>query len=176
MHSPNERLTLEVMDEEKLGKDRSLGLIEVPASEYIKESEDGGYDVHDTKTALSGGLQLNGRGAPKGKLNYTISFYPTLNVIDPEEEEEERKAAEELAARGPTTPGHSNNASIASKASAKGRPSVESAAGAQTSLESKLTNGEAKMAEVKPQPPKIRIGAEDLSKYGKRLTELLFCF
>ena len=97
------------MDEEKLGKDRSLGLIEIPATEYIKESEDGGYEVHESKTPISGGLQLNAKGAPKGKLNYTISFYPTLNVIDPEEEEEDRKAAEALAAPPATTPGHSKN-------------------------------------------------------------------
>jgi Ca2+-dependent lipid-binding protein len=167
MHSPNERLTLEVMDEEKLGKDRSLGLIEIPASEYIKESEDGSYEVHDTKSLVSGGLQLNARGAPKGKLEYTISFYPTLNVIDPEEEEEERKAAEELAAQAPVTPGHSKNSSIASKASATGRPSTENPAAARTSLDSKLTNGGTSIPEVKPQPPKIRIGPEDLSKYGK---------
>ena len=167
MHSPNERLTLEVMDEEKLGKDRSLGVIEIPASEYIKESEDGGYEVHDTKSLVSGGLQLNARGAPKGKLDYTISFYPTLNVIDPEEEEEDRKAAEELAARAPVTPGHSKNSSIASKTSATGRPSTETPAVARTSLDSKLTNGGASTPEVKPQAPKIRIGPEDLSKYGK---------
>ena len=167
MHSPNERLTLEVMDEEKLGKDRSLGLIEIPASEYIKESEDGGYEVHDTKSLVSGGLQLNARGAPKGKLEYTISFYPTLNVIDPEEEEEERKAAEELAAQAPVTPGHSKNSSVASKVSATGRPSTETPAAARTSLDSKLTNGGTSIPEVKPQPPKIRIGPEDLSKYGK---------
>lgn len=168
MHSSNERLTLEVMDEESHGKDRSLGMIEIPASAFIKESEEGGYEVHDSKTPVSGGLQMNARGAPKGTLNYTVSFYPTLNVIDPEEEEEERKAAEELAAKGPT-PGHSKTASVASKVSVTGHPSVEpkrslETAG-KTSLDGKLTNGDL-VPEAKEQP-KIRIGAEDLGKYGE---------
>jgi Ca2+-dependent lipid-binding protein len=165
MHSPNERLTLEVMDEEARGKDRSLGLIEIPASAYIKESEEGGYEVHDSKIPVSGGLQMNAKGAPKGTLNYTVSFYPTLNVVDPEEEEEERKAAEELAAKGQTQ-GHSKTASVASAVS---RPSIESKTSLEeagkTNLESKLTNGDT-MPEEKQQP-KIRIGAEDLGKYGK---------
>ena len=166
MHSPNERLTLEVMDEENLGKDRSLGLIEIPASEYIKESEEGGWAVHDAKTPVSDGLRMNGQGQPKGKLIYSVSFYPTLNVIDPEEEEEERKAKEELEkteGEVAATPGHSKQASVASKPSVdivrpvtdKARASIGSQA---------LTNG------VEPEmkaAPKIRIGPQELSKYGK---------
>lgn len=181
MHSPNERLTLEVMDEEKLAKDRSLGLIEIPASEYIKETEDGGWAVHDTKTPMSDGLRMNGRGQAKGTLNYTVSFYPTLNVIDPEEEEEERKAKEEMeAAEGQlpktwtSTPGHSKQASAVSKPSTElARTSVEKSARASTdskkpraSMDSKtMVNG---TEPAKKEPPKIRIEAEDLSKYGMK--------
>ena len=168
MHSPNERLTLEVMDEEKLGKDRSLGLIEIPASQYIKESEEGWFEAYDKKDTVLGGLQMNGKGGPKGTLNYSISFYPTLNVVDPEEEEEDRKAAEALAAQA-KTPGHSKNASVASKASAVGRPSFESKKSLETtgktSMDGKPMNGEA--VETK-EVPKIRIGAEDLQQYRKQ--------
>ncbi|RMZ86937.1 hypothetical protein DV736_g5840, partial [Chaetothyriales sp. CBS 134916] len=80
VHSASERLQLEVMDEENLGKDRSLGLTEILARDYIRESDDGGYLVHDTKTPLSEGLRLNGRGEAKGKLDFTVAFFPTLNA------------------------------------------------------------------------------------------------
>ena len=102
MHSTNERLILEVMDTEAHGSDRSLGLTEVRASEFIHESEDGGYEVHDGKALASDDLRMSGKGTPKGKLNYTVAFYPTLNVIDPEEEEEEQKAQAEMENKAPS--------------------------------------------------------------------------
>ena len=172
MHSSTERLTLEVLDEENIGKDRSLGLVEILASDYIKESEQGGWAVHDSKTPHSDGLRMNGQGVPKGKLNYTASFFPTLNVIDPEEEEEERKAKEELEkTTGPSSGtlavnGGSKRASVASK------PSLDvprkSAENGRISIDSKtMVNGvEHEMKEA----PKIRIGTEDLTKYGQSLT------
>ena len=183
MHSTNERLTLEVMDEEKLGKDRSLGSVDIIASEYIKEKEDGGYAIHDSKNALSEGLRLNGRGQAKGKVNYTVAFYPTLNVIDPEEEEEERQAAAEVeAAAAPSTPtaaSHSKKSSLDIKPPlANGRPSVEG----RKSLEAAgrlgiSANGKpasvrgtpsisGSLLEPKKEAPKVRINVEDLGKYG----------
>src|SRR5690606_14389185 len=36
VHSAKEKLTFEVMDEEKMGKDRSLGHLDVPLAEFIK--------------------------------------------------------------------------------------------------------------------------------------------
>ncbi|KAI1093498.1 tricalbin [Rostrohypoxylon terebratum] len=93
MHSSRDRLTLEVMDAEKMGKDRSLGLVEVFAGDYITEDEETGeYLVHDTKKVHEGGLRLHGKGIAKGTLIYTVSFYPCLNVADPEEEEEEESS------------------------------------------------------------------------------------
>ena len=169
MHTTNERLTLEVMDEESLGKDRSLGQIEVRASDYIREGADGGYEIHDKKVAMSNGLQMNGQGAPKGKLNYTVAFYPTLNVIDPEEEEEERKAQAEMEGKQsmegkPSLDGPRQNVEGGKSAESKARGSID------TKLASKLTNGEMKQGEITPtapkEPPKVRIGAEDLHNYG----------
>ena len=96
MHSPSERLTIEVMDEEKLGKDRSLGSVEVSASDYIHENDEGGYEVHDKKVSIAGQLRMNARSAPKGVLNFTVAFYPTLNVVDPDEESEAAQAQAEL--------------------------------------------------------------------------------
>ena len=180
VHSTSERLTLEVMDEEKLGKDRSLGSVDIIASEYIKDREEGGYAVHNSKTPLSEGLRLNGRGQAKGKINYTVSFYPTLNVIDPEEEAEEREAAAGLEV--PATPvaaSHSKNSSLDMRAagstvrpSMEGRKSLDtagrlsvSANGAPASIKGTPSiNGS--MVEPKKEAPKIRINSEDLGKYG----------
>jgi Ca2+-dependent lipid-binding protein len=80
------------MDAEKMGKDRSLGLVELHASEYVAQDEEGEYLVNDKKLPRSDGLRLHGKGIVKGTLNYTVAFYPTLNVADPEDEDE--KAAE----------------------------------------------------------------------------------
>ncbi|KAI1971335.1 Tricalbin-2 [Ophidiomyces ophidiicola] len=92
MHSAREKIILEVMDEESLGKDRSLGMLELSAANYMHEGEDGQFAVDDEKQLLYTQLRLEGRGQPKGTLNYTVAFYPTLNVIDPEEEEAEAEA------------------------------------------------------------------------------------
>jgi len=173
VHSPSERLMLEVMDEEKLGRDRSLGLVNILASDYIKESEEGGYEVHDLKTPLSEGLRLGGQGQPKGKVNYTVAFYPTLNVVDPEEEEEEKKAQAQLDGAtaaltaaadappaAPKSPAHSKQSSVEVK------KSIDSAGGAAS------VNGASSVDEsvtpAKKEAPKIYIAPEDLSKYGER--------
>jgi Ca2+-dependent lipid-binding protein len=174
MHSTSERLTLEIMDEEKLGKDRSLGLVQIPASDYIHESEEGGYEVHDQKTLLSEGLRLGGVGAVKGAVNYTVSFYPTLNVLDPDEEEEERKAQAELEAVTVTSsPPHSKKPSADLKQSLDiGRPSTDrrslesvgriaSASGTAPSFNDSVRST------TKKQAPKVKITADDLGKYGK---------
>jgi Ca2+-dependent lipid-binding protein len=188
MHSTNERLTLEVMDQEKLGKDRTLGSIEIPASDYIRESATGGYEVHDKKTPLSNGLRMNGRGQPKGKLNYTIAFYPTLNVIDPEEEEEELRAEAETAggtsAEGKRSMDERASLDVARPSQEGSRLSTETPypprvdsknrGTIDTVLANRMTNGEKDPGEITPSSPalskkgepKIRLGPEDLSKYG----------
>lgn len=91
VHSPRERLQLEVMDAEKMGRDRSLGLVELFAGDFISQDEDGEYLVNDAKAPRADGLKLHGKGIAKGTLNYTVAFYPTLNIADPEDEEEEEK-------------------------------------------------------------------------------------
>jgi Ca2+-dependent lipid-binding protein len=188
MHSTKERLTLEVLDQEKLGKDRTLGSVEIPAADYIRESAMGGYEVHDKKSPMSDGLRLNGRGQAKGKLNYTIAFYPTLNVIDPEEEEEELQAEAETGGKTSVEGKRSMEAKISldvPRPSQEGSrrsgdvsypPRVDSMnhGSIDTTLANTLTNGEKEPGETTPlsptvskkAEPKIHIGAEDLSKYG----------
>jgi Ca2+-dependent lipid-binding protein len=93
VHSPRDRLTLDVMDAEKMGKDRSLGLTELSAGEFIHQEESGEYLVHDEKALREEGLRLHGKGVAKGVLCYTAAFYPCLNVADPEDEEEQEEEA-----------------------------------------------------------------------------------
>jgi Ca2+-dependent lipid-binding protein len=173
---------VEVMDTESHGSDRSRGLTEVRASEFIHESEDGGYEVHDRKTPVSDDLRMSGKGMPKGKLNYTVAFYPTLNVIDPEEEEEEQKAQAEM---------ENKNASDNKQTSPDSKPSLdaprdpENGVGVKprASLDIKvaaaLTNGvkeegastATSMISAK-KPPKVRINVEDLGQYRMFVSEM----
>lgn len=179
VHTVRERVTVEVMDEEKLGKDRTLGQIDLALSEYVKENEqDGGFLIHDEKRDFNDGLRMSGKGAAKGTLNYTVSFFPTLNVVDPEEEREEREA---LPAT-PTTP-NKTTGSIKSKESAnepsalangqvEGRKSLENSGKLSVNgrPESISANSytESVISERK-QAPKVHIGVEDLSKYESGL-------
>lgn len=95
IHSPNDRLALEVMDEEKVGKDRSLGLVDIFAGDYVQQDDIGEYLVNDKKHIREDSLRLHGKGIAKGSLTYSVSFYPCLNIADPEEEEEEKEASVE---------------------------------------------------------------------------------
>ena len=131
VHSNREKLVLEVMDAEKVGKDRSLGMTEILAADYIRQGSNGEYLAHDLKDAKSEPLTLGGRGTPKGKLNFTIAFYPTLNLMTPEEEEAEEEAIEQQA-KATLENGITNNGDDR-------RPSVDIAG--RQSLEKGLSNG-----------------------------------
>jgi Ca2+-dependent lipid-binding protein len=91
VHSPRERLQLEVMDAENVGKDRSLGLTEIYSGDYMAQDDNGEWVVHDEKKERQDGLRMHGKGTSKGTLAYTVAFYPTLNIADPEDEEEKEK-------------------------------------------------------------------------------------
>jgi Ca2+-dependent lipid-binding protein len=179
VHSPRERLTLEVMDYQSIGKDRSLGLVELAAADYIHEGDSGEYLVHDKKQ-LSEGLRLNGRGQAKGVLNFTAAFYPTIATADPEEEEEERRLVEES-----TKPGHSragSQATARSRADSKAstRKSVDAVAAQNekervagridTSLKKQLSEAQREQESGTVQEiPKLRLTANDLTKYESGL-------
>ena len=177
MHSPRERLTLEVMDYQNIGKDRSLGLLELPAADYIKENDSGEYLVHERKQ-LSEGLRMNGRGQAKGILNFTASFFPTIPTIDPEEEEAEKHDLEEtgVAARSragtvSTVGAHSRTTSRAS-ATANGAVNGEKereAGKISSDLKQKLDQAEKEQVGEEKEVPKIKITADDLTKYESGL-------
>ncbi|PYH90388.1 tricalbin [Aspergillus ellipticus CBS 707.79] len=128
IHSAQEKITLEVMDEETINSDRTLGSTDISAADYVRENEQGEYLVDDEKQLISSGLRI-GSSAPKGTLNYTVAFYPAMPVVNPEDEEEEgeetlngdaegteltRKSTE---SKRKSTAGHSKSASIDSKSS-----------------------------------------------------------
>lgn len=179
VHSAREKLVVEVMDEENVGKDRTLGQLEVSAAEYIQQGEDGEYLIHDSKDHVISAQLRIGNSPPKGTLNFTVAFYPTLNVIDPEEEDrEDAKTSMDgsvrpsLDATGtPTTPNGPQHARSTTATTVNSTMSTSTAGG---DMAKALANNEKHQTETDelkaPEVPKVRIEKEDLSKYG----ELLF--
>ncbi|KKA28172.1 hypothetical protein TD95_004224 [Thielaviopsis punctulata] len=174
VHSARERLTLEVMDSEKMGKDRSLGLVEIGTGDFISQDETGEYKVHDEKVEVTAGLRMHGKGIVKGNLVYTAAFYPCINVADPEDEVEERKRVEaEVQKEAEVQAAQSNGASsteasdtiktttleVASRGSSdKGRLSIDTPSTPTTPM-SPRSEG----------PPKVHLLPQELLRYQSGL-------
>lgn len=162
VHSTREKLVVEVMDEENVGKDQTMGQIEIDASEYITQTETGEYAVHDSKHEVISAPLRVGRSPPKGVLNFTVAFYPTLNVADPEDEQEKATTTEEAAVNG-------NGTGLNGHSSVKSSDSTSEEAAMRTAL-AENENEQTEAEEVKQQEvPKIKIGPEDLVHYGKQV-------
>ncbi|KAL2369755.1 hypothetical protein RJ035_005949 [Blastomyces gilchristii] len=178
MHSPREKLILQVMDEETIGKDRPLGMVELSAADYIRENENGEYEVDDEKQQMSSGLRIGGRGPAKGILDYTVAFYPTLNVVDPEEEEEEEATraamASEMPMDGPRKSLESGRASLENGTNGTNgtRPSTDARTNGASSLDAPSSKGPSSNTSqdsLKLPTPKIRLTPQDLSQYESGL-------
>lgn len=171
MHNARERLILEVMDEENLQKDRSLGLVEVLASDYIREAENGEYLPHDIKAPIAGPLRLSGKGVPKGTLNYTISFYPCLNIADPEEEEENEGNQKSATEAGRLTSLENGKLTGTKDAIQIENQKKMDSNKIDSTLQKKLVEGEKEQQETRDEkkPPKIHLTPEDLVKYESGL-------
>ncbi|KAG9249995.1 C2 domain-containing protein [Emericellopsis atlantica] len=171
IHSPRDKLTLEVMDTEKMGKDRSLGLVELFAGDYVKE-ENGEYLVHDQKKLRADGLLLHGKGMPKGTLTYTAAFYPTLNIADPEEDEEEaaeakpRPSSDEVSEKPRMSSDRASNAGKFKASLAK--PSSEKSRGTDSDSLPPPTPTTAGRPSV-DQRPKLRLSPEELLRHESGL-------
>jgi Ca2+-dependent lipid-binding protein len=163
IHSIRDKLSLEVMDTEKMGKDRSLGLVEVLAADYIKE-EYGEYLVHDTKQVRVEGLRLHGKGMAKGTLTYTCSFFPCLNVADPDDEAEEEQAAA-TAADDTAKPKVSMDRS---SAAGKFKASMDKTRNSVNGDLPPMTPSTAGRPSLEA-PPKLRLSPEELLKYESGL-------
>lgn len=183
VHSTREKLLLEVMDQENLGKDRSLGLTEIVAADYIHTAENGEYEVHDLKRPMSEPLCIHGKGTPKGKLNFTVAFYPTLNLADPEDEAEEKAAIDEAEERSSLDGGRAsldrgslksldaNRNSLENGTSprkANGREAGKISAGLARQLSKAEKEQEETIVEAKP-PPKLRLSPDELVKHESGL-------
>lgn len=176
VHSPRERLQLEVMDAEKMGKDRSLGLVEVHASEYVHQDDVGEFLVHDQKALHEDGLRLHGKGTAKGLLKYTAAFYPTLNVADPEDEEEE-KAKEKDGEPAVSQNGGTNNSLDVPRSENPGK--FSSTVNGSVDTDKDTTRPKTPVTPVSPtmprksreerQPPKIHLTPQELLKHESGL-------
>ena len=171
VHSSREKLTVEVMDPYTTGTDSSLGLLYVDTADYIHQADNGEYEVHGEKRQLSEPLRMNGKGSPKGTLNFTVSFYPTLNVVDPEEEEEAAKerakaTEEEAAGRSSMNGTRASTVTIAPSSTEKDRELGK----IDTSLAKTLSKNEEEQEETQGEgpkgPPEIRLTPEELLKHG----------
>ncbi|MCJ1321970.1 hypothetical protein MMC15_007315 [Xylographa vitiligo] len=175
VHSPRERLVLEVMDYQNMTKDRSLGLTEISAADYIKEGDDGEYEVHNHRRDRSEPLRMYGGGPPKGTLNFNVAFYPTLNVVDPDDEEAEKALAE--TQNGVDTNGTSKASASNGLVKTSGVDHVETANDTENQLgkvDSKLakqlstTEEGYETKEVKA-VPKMRLTPDELVKHDTGL-------
>jgi Ca2+-dependent lipid-binding protein len=189
VHTIREKLTLEVMDEENLGKDRSLGHVEISAGDFIKQDDNGEYVAHEQKQAIPGPLKMAGSASAKGTLNYTCSFYPTYPTWDPDEDEEEKeqvttpngvtrsesvKTAGTDASKGHTrVTSNASGAPITRSETAGTIPSMKTASSHKSSendLTKALEQGELHQDETTPEKKvveKLRLTADDLQLYGK---------
>ena len=175
VHNAREKLTLEVMDQENLGKDRPLGLVEVATADYIHEAENGEFEVHEEKTDRSEPLRLSGKGSPKGTLNFTVAFYPTLNIVDPEEEEAEKAAEKDISRETPVNGVQNNTNTDSSQVSENGSTlgvngSQREAGKVDVDLAQRLSSGEKEQEESSGEVAKVqklRLSPEELVKHGK---------
>ena len=182
VHTKREHLLIEVMDEQDIGKDRSLGSLDVATADYVFLNEQTGeYQSHDTKTVQSALLRLGPNSPPKGVLNFTASFFPTVNVIDPEDEERDATKASvengeksidpsgvslESPARASIEPGRTRSGTVGTMNTLHSR---NTSANGSVNLQKTLSANEKKQDDALPpivEPPRVRVTREDLGNYG----------
>jgi Ca2+-dependent lipid-binding protein len=190
VHSAREKLSVEVMDEESVGKDRALGHFEIALNEFVHQDEDGQWEVHDTKENIAQTLTSGSGRFVKGTVNYTCSFFPTIPTVDPEEEEEEKKENASVngdaAVSVPGTPirksiesdrksVESSNAALRERSNTSGtisslKTANSATSGAEAVQKKLLAAGEAEQDETATSikvVPKIRLTEDNLLEYGQ---------
>lgn len=97
--SSSQQITIEVMDDQNLTKDRPLGSVNIPVSNLFKKSPNGSLLFYDgANTILKSQLSLKNK-KPKGEIYYSISFLPTIPVYSPPELKELKQKESQIAAR-----------------------------------------------------------------------------
>ena len=175
-----------------MGSDRSLGSVELSAGDYVHEMESGEFEIDDEKQPVSSPLRI-GSGPFKGNINYTVAFYPTVPVVNPEEEaeEEEEEAGEEDTNGEPGSPtisrkstdskvrpSHSKSLSTDSKVSkATNGTTANGEESGKASLEGSrpttAKDSEAMSVRSIKEVPKTFISLEDLHNYGMCASRLV---
>lgn len=84
--SPNQRVTLEVMDVETIDKDRSVGKFNLNLQELFIKDDNDKYETIISEQPHIGRL-ITKKGA-YGSLTYFVSFYPTLPILSLEQIED----------------------------------------------------------------------------------------
>ncbi|EEY18791.1 tricalbin-2 [Verticillium alfalfae VaMs.102] len=123
-----------------------------------------GIEKARTKTIKEAGLKLHGKGIAKGLLIHNVSFYPTLNVADPEEEEEEAKETKPEAEAGEPEP-LARSATAGKFSSTLDNKSQKASEGDDSSALVPLTPTSTRKSKESEGPPKIHLSPEQLLKY-----------
>ncbi|KAH3901441.1 tricalbin SCDLUD_002935 [Saccharomycodes ludwigii] len=87
--SPNQKITLECMDVETVGLDRSLGSLDMKIFDLINKNSDDKYVEQIDDTARVGNLiRKKKKSKISGSITYYNSFYPTIPILTLEEIQE----------------------------------------------------------------------------------------
>lgn len=97
IHSQSQRIMLEAVDAENLGKDRTLGQFTLNSDAFISTDEKGNYVPFVDRNVRTSMFTMAKKG-PKGTLHYSVSFYPSVRVMNPDDAAEKAKEAEKKAA------------------------------------------------------------------------------
>jgi len=171
VYSTREKLMIEVMDQENFGKDRSLGHVELAAADYIKQGEGSSEYLVKAPRQISQGLVLGNQRQPRGTINFSAAFYPTLSVADPDDEESaEAGASTEAGADGVPEKRDRSRSGTISSLRTNGTGDID--------IAKKPAQGENEQSETKDvavtKPPKIKLSADSLMEYESGL--LVFKF
>jgi Ca2+-dependent lipid-binding protein len=81
IHNAREHFMLELMDYQNIGKDRSLGLVEIRAADYVIASDDQRYPFQSTGSHIrSEKIKLDKANSYKGTLNFEVDFKPAVSL------------------------------------------------------------------------------------------------
>lgn len=97
--SESQKLTIDVLDFKKASSNKILGSTTIQLGKYMKSDKEGRYNIYEGSTEIrSKDITYKGKDV-RGKLFYSISFYPSLPVYSHKELEEikEKESKRELA-------------------------------------------------------------------------------
>ncbi|KAH3672034.1 hypothetical protein WICMUC_004481 [Wickerhamomyces mucosus] len=97
--SESQHITLEVMDDQNVSRDRTLGSGVIPVSQFIEKDSSNSYLPYDgSQKVLTASLKIKNK-KPKGQISYSISFLPSIPVYSVTELEELKQKESKDAAK-----------------------------------------------------------------------------